>query len=865
MIRRSIAVAIAIATMAVAAVLTTHGTAQAVSGGCHFTSNLPTWMGEGTCSVVDLGNYTENDVFTGRTSSGGGEAMPSSQVSSKETFISYVKDRWHNGNRQDKVGAAFIVQRMRGSRAWPTNADVTDWETRMRNPALTYAASTQTVTSSSWYDSSKYSNFFASRPAADRTVVRIMNGSSVMIEIQRSCGNPTMRTDEYMPPYNPEEWRISGSTSVNRTTARPGEQIQWTHTVRNNGPTSTGSTSVRSWSNVRGFRQDSWNGEKHVIEGAMANGATRTHTGNATYTPTQEDVGRTLCQRVHWRPTAHTGSGGSLAEERCVTIIAAPWSTSATSSVNQTTAAPGDVIRWTHTLTLNSNPNHWPINSRTYSHGFREGSRNGDSNQATTPAWQSVGLLRTIRSEYTVRQDDVGRTMCQQLRWGPTSSASQTGTGSSSQACVYIPYDYNLVPSISTNPGGALEPGTDVTVRPHVNNDGNTRSRDTEWVVSELVVRKNTPLPHGGEARESSAAPIVHYRPNNSYEEVARSTGAGRVFERGMAALTGAWQTRRVGDLNVGDKLCWGLSVRPYNHSTNNWRHSALECITVGKTPKVQFWGADVKSSAQMLTRSTTVDTRMYGSWAEYAIMSTGTVSSASGAALSSDQGAGRVGMNASSLNPLTFANTGGVHGNFGALPPSTIPEELRNANGTNISGTIDLSSLNSGSYVATGNISLSGNISAGRSVIIKATGRTVTITGNITYDNSRFTNFGQVPQLVINARDIIIAEGVEEVNAWLLASGYVSTCGAVTAPASWLQGVTSETCNNPLRVNGPVMTDRLYLRRTSGSTTESPYHRGSPAEVFNLRPDSYMWAASSAGGSSLIRTTYVRELPPRL
>ncbi|OYW84163.1 hypothetical protein B7Z17_04525, partial [Candidatus Saccharibacteria bacterium 32-49-10] len=89
--------------------------------------------------------------------------------------------------------------------------------------------------------------------------------------------------------------------------------------------------------------------------------------------------------------------------------------------------------------------------------------------------------------------------------------------------------------------------------------------------------------------------------------------------------------------------------------------------------------------------------------------------------------------------------------------------------------------------------------------------------------------------------------------------SGYVSTCGAVSAPGSWLNNI--DACGEPLRVNGPIIANHLYLRRTHGSERES---RNTPAEVLNLRPDTYLWAQDYFGRSNSVRTDYVRELPPR-
>jgi hypothetical protein len=64
------------------------------------------------------------------------------------------------------------------------------------------------------------------------------------------------------------------------------------------------------------------------------------------------------------------------------------------------------------------------------------------------------------------------------------------------------------------------------------------------------------------------------------------------------------------------------------------------------------------------------------------------------------------------------------------------------------------------------------------------------------------------------------------------------------------------------LTVNGPVIANRLLMYRTYGA--EAGQRSGDPAEVFNLRPDAYLWASGQQSGSGKIRTVQTTELPPR-
>ena len=62
--------------------------------------------------------------------------------------------------------------------------------------------------------------------------------------------------------------------------------------------------------------------------------------------------------------------------------------------------------------------------------------------------------------------------------------------------------------------------------------------------------------------------------------------------------------------------------------------------------------------------------------------------------------------------------------------------------------------------------------------------------------------------------------------------------------------------------MNGPVITDRLLLYRTAGAGTGAA--AGDPAEVFNLRPDAYLWATALQNETARVKTVEFKELPPR-
>ena len=259
----------------------------------------------------------------------------------------------------------------------------------------------------------------------------------------------------------------------------------------------------------------------------------------------------------------------------------------------------------------------------------------------------------------------------------------------------------------------------------------------------------------------------------------------------------------------------------------------------------------------------------VYGSWGEYGIIANGKADSASGAGLSSSFN-GRSGVTPRDYNKLTFANIP-KYGNFSST--SSVPDNftlpsVRGARG-NISGNVDVNSLASGEYSA-GNVTLTGSkLSVGKSIVIKSSG-VVRISGDLLYTDTN--DVRQLPQLIIYAKNIIIEPSVREVNAWLITQkdGYVSTCGVVISDVAWLSGVSDVSCGKQLKINGPIKTGQLFLRRTYGgkhasSAKNDPnMHPGTPAEIINLRADTYIWAYNNYRNTGAISTMNVRELPPR-
>jgi hypothetical protein len=153
----------------------------------------------------------------------------------------------------------------------------------------------------------------------------------------------------------------------------------------------------------------------------------------------------------------------------------------------------------------------------------------------------------------------------------------------------------------------------------------------------------------------------------------------------------------------------------------------------------------------------------------------------------------------------------------------------------------------------------------AKRWVVINAPNTTITISSNINYTNANLNAVSDIPQVIIIAKNIIIADSVTSIDAWLFsvgtgADGVINTCGAGGVNTGTLP--TAAQCTNKLTVNGPLLANHLVMRRTAGAGTGA--NTGDPAEVFNLRSDAYLWASVYSSSNGRLPTVSTKELPPR-
>lgn len=430
---------------------------------------------------------------------------------------------------------------------------------------------------------------------------------------------------------------------------------------------------------------------------------------------------------------------------------------------------------------------------------------------------------------------------------------------------------YTLTPSVSVTPTVA-EAGEQVSVDPSVSNSGPTTSGDINWRLMKLIVNPGVSVPHqAGGMYNTNNPPCDDYYAAAGVSCSTVTTGVSQFSTSG--AVTGdplSDYTAPLDDAPVGSRVCFALLINPYTSDsvTEPRRFSAARCVTVSKKPKVQVLGGDLFSSNSIMTRVSVKGGTSYGSWGEYLVSAGGNVS---GMASARGYAGGSTETLFCSVSYLTLTNADAatctastVKGGY--VMSTSLPDvSSLFARTTSIGNnpTINIATDGGGVYAATGTVTFraTGQVPAGRSIVLYAPNASVRITDDIIYSTSSYASVADIPQVVIVANSIAIEGDVSRVDAWLVATGSDGTINTCSDVAS-ANNLTSEVCQAKLTVNGPVIAKHLLLRRTAGSGTGAA--SADPAEVFNLRPDAYLWLAHRQAATPKASTVMTIELPPR-
>jgi hypothetical protein len=434
---------------------------------------------------------------------------------------------------------------------------------------------------------------------------------------------------------------------------------------------------------------------------------------------------------------------------------------------------------------------------------------------------------------------------------------------------IHVNNIFSLTPTAALNQS-SIEAGGTAPVKNTVSQgDAGSTSNETDWRLTELDFAPGKTLSAAEkQAQDSGSDPCGAFTSSGRTACNIVQRNENMVFRDPTTVFDPQYDYVAPDDIPAGTKVCFVSSVsKPTPASSPVWRHSSMVCMTVSKKPKVQVWGGDVASRGRIET-STNIQTvdgtkKTFGSWVEYGAFSVGPnmrFASASGTNNQPND-------SQAAWSKLTFANKNAAgadaFGNYTTLtnfrPAPAVAAYFGSIQNKQAIGSssVDLASLafNTGDPIqvhTANNLTITGgSIPAGKSVVVITSG-TVNIEGNITYSDGPLNSLKDIPQVVIISKDINIRDSVTNVDSWLVASGAINTCNNFTG------NLTTAKCGAILAVNGPVVTNKLILNRTGGTSI------GDPAERFNLRPDAYLWAQLQASGGNKAQTVYSVELPPR-
>ena len=678
-------------------------------------------------------------------------------------------------------------------------------------------------------------------------------------------------------------------------TVSPGYTVQWQHEIYNSG---NAKAVFERWRDRKGFNSTNMN--RYILQGEHIDATLVSRarvrypldSSNVVYKVTNSDIGKTLCERYVVSPFSNSSSGNRASTGSCV-YVRPNWTTTGATQMrvngvnktgteaNPTPVSLGDKIEWQHTIKNNGPTNtHRAINvwvgtkdtspSGVVSNNPKLWAKPAIASGFASGATHTIDTFSGSVGEYTIPTNDtsiIGKKMCRSIAWDPsTATDTNTSPAISTLRCVYVPYNFNLIPYLE-GPAESITPGGTIPdVWPRVKNEVPTdpskttpTPNDIEWQLGRIDIPPGQVVPTGGTSGQN---PQQFYGTRWDYKDGETNTS----FPPGTLLLDLLKNEVVPIGTPLGTKICFTLSVRPYNATTTNWRHGEPLCIGVNAQPTVQVHGNDLRVGSAF-QGGTNVSSLIQGvvrsdsaSWGEYGVLSSNTINR-----FASQSGAnGGSTDTAASWSKLSFANSGGgivcgsLSGCFkGQSALGSIPN-VRSAvtsiryNGAPLSFNRGSSSFNTSSipsFVSGANLS-----SFNQSAAVVTSG-TITIDSDIIYRDNTLGNEGQIPQLILIGNNINIKGDVKRVDAWLIATGTINTCSDVATSA-----LRSTVCNEQLRVNGALMANRLLMNRTYYDTNDG----SKPAETFNLQGSAYVWASNVTRQNGMWQTVYSTDLPPR-
>ena len=412
--------------------------------------------------------------------------------------------------------------------------------------------------------------------------------------------------------------------------------------------------------------------------------------------------------------------------------------------------------------------------------------------------------------------------------------------------------------------------------------------------------------------------------------ELEKKSVGGTPYGGGHGDVSGIRGTYNAFDAAAGDYLCLVSAIWPASSGDddntdpsgdNMWAYSSPVCNIIAKKPTFQVWGGSLYSVGSIKANKSTkrniyneyrsnvqdkfeVDgaglSITFMPWTEESLVlkngTTKTVASGAATGLNSNKAGAGNKASFSKMSALSFANYGSGSIGTDEVGNSGIDSNLKEnkdrealidywTNGDTTKNVADGGHLNLGSpgsmaktipkdnaiirFSQGGNFSVSGTVVKGVTHLVKSSG-TVTIDGNIRYDDSGYTQISEIPKVIIYAKDIKINCNVNRIDAILITSkdGNTTTC-------SGAGDYNDSNRSKQLRIFGVAITDVIDLGRTYGNAANSTGAKkddydmpsdGAAAEIFDYDTSIFMWAQSVSGSANtdVIQTAYQHEVAPR-
>ena len=530
----------------------------------------------------------------------------------------------------------------------------------------------------------------------------------------------------------------------------------------------------------------------------------------------------------------------------------------------------------------------------------------------------SKGEAVTRHYRYVVKPGDAGQTLCQWLRMSWEYNGWKQRL--TPKACVYIPYHYppppddgpkdkssGIVPTTIAKQD-KVQAGDTVTFDYMVENPtGPTKTRPFRYHNYTFILKRGASLPAdkddhptypefwdgkgvscrggrslGGQYWSGQIDPCVGWDTGRDDEDVVLNVGGSNMRSKSYGIYGSGWLAQ------PGDKICSYIAVDNNwsvrnDQSADTFRASNIACVVVTKSPNLNLSGSDSYAkegfTGSDVRENIVPGTDKRGSYSQYGLLTgdkNGVTSFGSAGYTTARDKYHRLACK------LSYANTDSAQGNCNDLKwlqpaglsknPLSMPSKP--ASTAPLSGSVDLTTLQSGSYYRNGDLVINDSIlMPGQHITIFVNGD-VTISGHISANwGYKYSKLSEIPSFTIRAKNIKVEPWVTLITGTYVAKGRFESCNGAQDKSADLGMRPDSKCQQKLKVNGAIVSENSPIfRRTFGAGNLQEDNQwetdriSSTAEWINYTPNLWLTTSNGSSGNKLegLTTTQVTNLPVR-